>query len=172
MTGDLHIDGRYESACRTYGSDGVSPALPTAGGGGIVPKIEVAGSLGDGYIANNNVYSPDGIAPTHRANAHGNDLKIEVVGDLHLEKLTGGKRNNHSNMVMGIGGVSECLTNAMGSGGGHAPKIEIVGEIADSGKMAQKNAVFDSNGISPAHLSTGYKDQVKIEVDTAESKKR
>lgn len=134
MTGDLHIDGRYESACRTYGSDGVSPALPTAGGGGIVPKIE-------------------------------------VVGDLHLEKLTGGKRNNHSNMVMGISGVSECLTNAMGSGGGHAPKIEIVGEIADSGKMAQKNAVFDSNGISPALLSTGYKDQVKIEVDTAESKK-
>lgn len=61
MTGDLHIDGRYESACRTYSSDGVSPALPTAGGGGIVPKIEVAGSLGDGYIANNNVYSPGGI---------------------------------------------------------------------------------------------------------------
>lgn len=47
VAGDLHLEGRFESACRVYSTEGLAPTLPTGGGGGIIPKIEIVGKIDD-----------------------------------------------------------------------------------------------------------------------------
>lgn len=154
--------------------------------------IVVKGLLGEGYLMNNSVYDPDGIAPTQRAESHGNNTmievkgnlknigwiesacrvygkdgiaptlptcggggtvpKIEVVGDLHLEKQTeSGKRNNHANDVLGVNGISTCIVAACGEGGGHVPKIEVepnteVHEIIE--RIRVRTHEVDTKGLS------------------------
>lgn len=43
--GQLHVQGRYESAQRIYSPDGACPTLVTRSGGGLEPKIEVDGRI-------------------------------------------------------------------------------------------------------------------------------
>lgn len=47
-------------------------------------RIQIIGSLGDGYKMNNNVYSVDGLAPTQRAEPHGNVTMIETENQTNL----------------------------------------------------------------------------------------
>lgn len=152
-------------------------------------QIRMVGSLGNGYGMNNNVYDPNGIAPTQRAQSHGNNTiiiepiksedgtvspdncnaKIMVVGDLHLEKVSkGGIRNNHSNVVLSAEGISTCITAAAGEGGGHVPKIIIAGDL-QMNQFDTSNRVYDSEGIAPTILGRDYKEPKKIVNQSKES---
>lgn len=44
QVGSLQLEGRHESACRVYGTDGIGPALNTCGGGGLETKILLNGT--------------------------------------------------------------------------------------------------------------------------------
>lgn len=95
---------------------------------------------------------------------------IEIVGDLHLEEIaSGGKRNNHSNDVMGTDGISTCLVAAMGQGGGHVPKIEVMeGGIEMTGRLgegyAMNNNVYDPNGVAPTQRAESHGNNTMIDV--------
>lgn len=96
--------------------------------------------------------------------------RIEIVGDLHLEEIaSGGKRNNHSNDVMGTEGISTCLVAAMGQGGGHVPKIEVVnddlklaGSLGDG--YAMNNNVYDTDGVAPTQRAESHGNNTMIDV--------
>lgn len=82
--------------------------------------------------------------------------KINIVGDLHLEKQGGG-RNNHANDVMSPDGISTCMTAAMGNGGGHVPKILeepdpgiIVEGVFPDTKVVQARQVYGPDGVAPS----------------------
>lgn len=79
------------------------------------------------YDKMNRVYGTGGLSPTIETPSGGGKMpKIEIAGDLHLEKISsGGKRNNHSNDVLDVEGISTCVTAASRLGGGHVPKIEV-----------------------------------------------
>ena len=129
MAGHL-TDTSFEQAQRVYDTEGLAPAMkardfkePTKIE---EPSIEITGNLNipGRYESAQRVYGQEGIAPAlNTASGGGLVPKIEIVGDLHLEKQGKG-RNNHANDVMGVDGISTCLTAAMGEGGGHVPKIE------------------------------------------------
>lgn len=129
MAGHL-TDTSFEQAQRVYDTEGLAPAMkardykePTKIE---EPSIEITGNLNipGRYESAQRVYNPDGLGPALPTGAGGGHIpKIEIVGDLHLEKQGRG-RNNHANDVMGVDGISTCLTAAMGEGGGHVPKIE------------------------------------------------
>ena len=87
VKGSLNLEGRYESACRVYGQDGVSPTLPTGGGGGIIPKIEISGDLHEeGRLdQHNRVYDADGISPTLCVRTGSEMPKIEVDAEPSME---------------------------------------------------------------------------------------
>lgn len=129
MAGHL-TDTPFEQAQRVYDTEGLDPAMkardfkePTKIE---EPSIEITGNLNipGRYESAQRVYGQEGIAPAlNTASGGGLVPKIEIVGDLHLEKQGKG-RNNHANDVMGVDGISTCLTAAMGEGGGHVPKIE------------------------------------------------
>lgn len=118
------------------------------------------------YDKMNRVYNPNGLAPTIETPSGGGKMpKIEVVGDLHLEKQTeGGKRNNHANDVLGVNGISTCIVAACGEGGGHVPKIEVVGDLNNGSN--ENGKVYSVDGISPAIVASAgdHGNHVRIEV--------
>lgn len=107
------------------------------------------------------------------------DARINIVGDLHLEKISdGGKRNNHSNDVLGTDGISTAVMASAGMGGGHVQKIEvqstpipgndsdgiqIVGKLTDT-SFGQSQRVYGTEGIAPSMKSRDGKEPSKIDV--------
>lgn len=107
------------------------------------------------------------------------DARINIVGDLHLEKISdGGKRNNHSNDVLGTDGISTAVMASAGMGGGHVQKIEvqstpipgndsdgiqIVGKLTDT-SFEQAQRVNGTEGIAPSMKSRDGKEPSKIDV--------
>lgn len=188
VSGDLNLEGRFESANRVYDPEGMSPTIPTCGGGGIVPKIDVEGEedaeikiagelLNKTFHQGRRVIDPDGIAPTVCARDFKEPTKIQIAGDLHLEQISkGGVRNNHSNDVLDPEGLSTCLLAASGEGGGHVPKIDLTDELENdpdtiiAGKMSDCNVeqakrVYGPDGLSPAITAGGGTGSIaKIEV--------
>lgn len=137
VVGELNIPTRFKCVQQVYDRDGLFPTI-CAGDGRTQnmpkieepqveePSIEITGNLNipGRYESAQRIYNPDGLGPALPTGAGGGHIpKIEIVGDLHLEKQGRG-RNNHANDVMGVEGISTCLTAAMGEGGGHVPKIE------------------------------------------------
>jgi len=133
-------DCNVEQAKRVYDPENIAPTISAGGGTGSIPKVDMtdpkiieAGKIGEGYGMNTKVYDTEGIAPVQRAEGHGNETmidvsepKINIVGDLHLERISkGGIRNNHSNDVLGVDGISTTIMASAGLGGGHVQKIEV-----------------------------------------------
>lgn len=160
---------------KVYQADGISPTVLSGKNKNNAPKIEIAGTIDNGSVQNgiidyqkntNELHDSDELASAI-SNGNGTDSipKIEKVGDLHLElQNSNGGRNNHANDVLGVNGISTCLTAAMGMGGGHVPKIEIAGKMADT-NVEQAKRVYGTNGIAPTISAGGGTGSIaKIEV--------
>lgn len=64
---DNTIDNTFESANRVYDSQGISPTIPTCGGGGLQPKVlevEVLGGMGEQVSNRGRVIENGEVCPT------------------------------------------------------------------------------------------------------------
>ena len=132
VSGDLNQDGRFESANRTYDAEGIAPTIPTCGGGGIVPKIEVA--EGDDNTNSNQDNA------THEIE-EGNDPKMVLAGELTNKTYEQGKK------VWDPDGISPCICARDYK---EPAKIEVCGNLNDESRLEEHNCVHSVEGISPA----------------------
>lgn len=84
--GNIQCEGFNEMTSRVYDAGGLSPTIRTPSGGGVMPKIEVLGTLGD-YEKEGRVHNPNGLSPTLNLCRPDHALKIEVIG--HIEGYQG-----------------------------------------------------------------------------------
>lgn len=133
-----------------------SPTIRTAKGGGHIPSvIRKVGKVNDSQSGA--VYDPDGLAVAITGCGGGQGAKTGLYKMDDIE-IHGGSQKNAAKMK----GISPCLTNAMGEGGGHVPRMALpkaeVKQInkskeSNSQQPYQQNRVFDEGGISPAVLA-------------------
>ena len=100
VAGDLNDPRRYESANRVHDADGICPALPCGTGGGIIPKIESVGFLGE-RTQHKTVYGVGGISPTLVACDWKDPVKIELKGTEPIGRLD--SKYKRSSFVYGGG---------------------------------------------------------------------
>lgn len=174
VKGNLNLEGRFESACRVYGQEGVAPTLPTGGGGGIIPKIEVDSQAeievkGDLNIEGRlesacRVYGTDGLIPTIPARSGDMTPKIEVAGDLH----NGSTQNS---VVISPDGLAPALMASAGSKGNHV-RIEVDAQPKIAGSLGDgyhaNNDVYDTDGVAPVQRANAHGNNTLIEVKDSE----
>ncbi len=95
---------------RVYSPDGIAPTLNTCGDGQREPKIMQIGSYSPSSACNAKVLDTDGICPA-LLDHKGAEPAI-VIGSMQANAMRGS-----------VDGVSPCLTEAMGMGGGQIPMI-------------------------------------------------
>lgn len=85
--------------------------------------------------------------------------------------LLGGEQKNQS---IKKDGISTTLTSSMGTGGGHIPMVNRIGNgiavgyiPASDGKKHQSNTVYAIDNVSPATQATDYKSPIKILIKNA-----
>lgn len=85
--------------------------------------------------------------------------------------LLGGEQKNQS---IKKDGISTTLTSSMGTGGGHIPMVNRIGNgiaveyiPAFDGKKHQSNTVYAIDNVSPATQATDYKSPIKILIKNA-----
>lgn len=176
--------GNHDQNSRVYGVNGISPTLSTMQGGGQEPKI-----LDDqGRTSKRNRLSS--IAPTLRAQTHGNEPKVVVAGQLDSDSGGTGKVYDpqgiaptqlaqHGNAVTKIfdnkptqfsfegEGIAYCLDTGYAKnlspnevGKGKRTQIVTVGNVNPSGN-GMNGQVIDPNGLSPT-LTTNKGEGVKV----------
>lgn len=76
--GNIQREGFNEMTSRVYDAGGLSPTIRTPSGGGVMPKMEVVGTLG-GYEKEGRVYNPNGLPPTLNLCRQDHAPKIELA---------------------------------------------------------------------------------------------
>lgn len=122
---------------RVYSEDGIAPTLRTPTGGLSEPKIMQIGSYSPSSACNAKVLDPDGLCPT-LLDHKGAEPAI-VIGSMQANAMRGS-----------IDGVSPCLTEAMGMGGGQIPMI------VQNAHGYNKGGVFEY--VAPTVTSSAYQD--------------
>lgn len=122
---------------RVYSEDGIAPTLRTPTGGLSEPKIMQISSYSPSSACNAKVLDTDGICPT-LLDHKGAEPAI-VIGSMQANAMRGS-----------IDGVSPCLTEAMGMGGGQIPMI------VQNAHGYNKGGVFED--VAPTVTSSAYQD--------------
>ncbi len=170
VKGNLNLEGRFESACRVYGQEGISPTLSTGGGGGIIPKIEVEPQAGIEVKGDLNiegrlesacrVYGTDGLIPTIPARSGDMTPKIEIAGDLHNGSI-------QNSVVVSPDGLAPALMASAGSKGNHV-RIEVDAQPKIAGSLGDgyhaNNDVYDTDGVAPVQSANAHGNNTFIEV--------
>ena len=82
--GNIQCEGFNEMTSRVYDAGGLSPTIRTPSGGGVMPKIEVVGTLG-GYEKEGRVHNPNGLSPTLNLCRQDHAPKIELASLIETE---------------------------------------------------------------------------------------
>lgn len=122
---------------RVYSEDGIAPTLRTPTGGLSEPKIMQIGSYSPSSACDVKVLDTDGICPT-LLDHKGAEPAI-VIGSMQANAMRGS-----------VDGVSPCLTEAMGTGGGQIPMI------VQNAHGYNKGGVFED--VAPTVTSSAYQD--------------
>lgn len=83
---DNTIDNTFESANRVYSDSGLSPTIPTCGGGGLQPKILEVGYMdnGTGKHQSNTVYDENGLCPNITTIEGGGTQQIKICTESQI----------------------------------------------------------------------------------------
>ena len=144
IAGDLNWEGRHESASRVYGEDGVSPTLPCGTGGGVIPKIDVVGTVESGAIQGQRVFGGDGVSPTVLSRDYKEPAKVLIEGKVDSSFA-------QEQDVLSDKGISKAVT---AQDNGTVPKIvvpdiEIKGKLNEKGHFDCIQRVYGKDGASP-----------------------
>lgn len=119
---DNTIDNTFESANRVYSDSGLSPTIPTCGGGGLQPKILEVGYMDNatGKHQSNTVYDENALCPNITTVNGGGTQQIKVC-ESQIVAMRGRNPDNPSDRTTGSAteqrlepntqGTSNCLTS-------------------------------------------------------------
>lgn len=126
---------------RIYSLDGISPCLDTMGGGNREPKILGYTRDDKGNVTSRHEKEIAGTLHTSTDSGGNTDqfVKEQVIGSMQANAMRGS-----------IDGVSPCLTEAMGMGGGQ------ISMIVQNGHGYNKGGVFED--VSPTITSSAFQD--------------
>lgn len=160
VAGDLNWEGRHESASRVYGKGGVSPTLPCGTGGGVIPKIDVVGTVESGAIQGQRVFGGDGVSPTVLSRDYKEPAKVLIEGKVDSSFT-------QEQDVLSDKGISKAVT---AQDNGTVPKIVVEGSLNIEGWHRHANEVFGTDGASPCVSAQSNNMKTKIVVPDIEIK--
>lgn len=160
VAGDLNWEGRHESASRVYGKDGVSPTLPCGTGGGVIPKIDVVGTVESGAIQGQRVFGGNGVSPTVLSRDYKEPAKVLIEGKVDSSFT-------QEQDVLSDKGISKAVT---AQDNGTVPKIVVEGSLNVEGWHKHSNEVIGIEGISPCIIAQSNNTKTKIVVPDIEIK--
>lgn len=154
VVGDLNWEGRHESASRVYGEDGVSPTLPCGTGGGVIPKIDVVGTVESGAIQGQRVIGENGVSPTVLSRDYKEPAKVLIEGKVDSSFA-------QEQDVLSDKGISKAVT---AQDNGTVPKIVVEGSLNVEGWHKHSNEVIGVEGVSPCIIAQSNNTKTKIVV--------